>query len=106
MSFIYPKVSSRYGAPMGRRNVLPDGPAKLHLERVRMVDGDYDPGGAYWGGGLGTEPLYVAWDENGTQLFVRAGNREEAKQRILDDAADEITFHRAPADAGHHSDTF
>lgn len=74
----YTNVNSRYGAPMGRRNALPDGPTKLHLvERVRMVDGDYDPGGAYWGAGFGVAPLYVAWDENGTQIFVRDRTEEK-----------------------------
>ena len=94
MPFTYTNVSSSRGAPMGRHDELPDGPAKLHLERVRMVDGDYDPGGAYWGGGYSTPPLYVAWDENGTQIFVRARDREDAKLAVLDTVSGDVTFYR------------
>ena len=32
-------------------------PEKLHLQRLRWVDGDYDTGGAYWGSGNGTSFL-------------------------------------------------
>jgi hypothetical protein len=70
------EVSSKYGAPMGRPS-----DATLHgrvfLERVPFVDGDYDPGGAYWGNVEGN-PLWCAWNEEGTKFF-RAATLEQAK---------------------------
>lgn len=77
------KVSSRFGAPMGRGTTLPkETTEKLYLQRVPFVDGDYDPGGAYWGGG---QPLWCAWDSEGDYVFVRAGSsRESAKKEVLD----------------------
>lgn len=97
MPYHYTNVSNSRGAPMGRSNVLPDGPAKLHLERVPMVDGDYDPGGAYWGG-YPSDPLYVAWNKDGVQIFVRGKTREAAKQDVYEICSDEVTFHRIPGD--------
>jgi len=79
-------VNSSRGAPMGRCcNFLPDFVGvKVHLQQVPMVDGDYDKGGAYWGGG---SPLFCAWGDNeklGEQVFtfVRASTREAAKLLI------------------------
>lgn len=77
-------VSSRYGAPMGRRNFNPEtDDQRFYLQRVRFVDYDYDAGGAYWGGGT---PLYrwVSEDHTG-EGFVRAKSRSEAKVAILED---------------------
>lgn len=81
-------VSSWRGAPMGRRDTAPiEGKTDvLHLVRVKFYDYDYDKGGAYWGG---SSPLYVAWAESedylvdGAEVYVRAGNRDEAKTKIL-----------------------
>lgn len=42
-------VNSQYGAPMGRHSdKLEEFVGRAHLQRVPFVDGDYDPGGAYW----------------------------------------------------------
>jgi hypothetical protein len=84
MPYKFSNVHRPYGAPMGRPDCYGDGesPCKLHLERVRLVDGDYDEGGAYWGGGSGASPLYVAYGEDASEqihIFVRASNREIAK---------------------------
>lgn len=75
-------VSSRFGAPMGRRSTPLEELAgqKVHLERVPFVDGDYDQGGAYWGGPP-SEPLYCAWNEHGA-AYCRARSRDEAKQQF------------------------
>jgi hypothetical protein len=73
-------VSSRFGAPMGRRAITENVSAKVRLFRIRLVDGDYDHGGAYWGGG---SPLYCALGD-GFQMFRRAESREEAKELLLD----------------------
>lgn len=70
------------GANMGRRSHIPDDPdQKLRMERVKFYDGDYDQGGAYWGGGRGTLPLFCAWNETAT-VWVRAKNRAEAKTEV------------------------
>lgn len=78
-----PDVSSARGAPMGRRNNItePDSPVKFRLERMQLVDGDYDNGGAYWGG-YPSDPMWTAWGmgENEEQeMFIRAKTREDAK---------------------------
>ena len=72
------------GAMMGRPTIVPENttkPVKLHLHRVRLVDGDYDQGGAYWGGGFGLDPLFCAFGD-GVQVFLRARHRTEAKAKI------------------------
>jgi hypothetical protein len=81
-------VSSRFGAPMGRGacHASPDYAGLVRIERVRMVDGDYDRGGAYWGGG--GLPLFVVWsvdvdDDNAAiEYFERAPNRESMKAAV------------------------
>lgn len=70
----YENVSSKYGAPMGRRSDLLqnfDYANRLHMRRVPMVDGDYDPGGAYWGGGRGVDTLWCVWDDEGNVHYSR-----------------------------------
>jgi len=49
---------------MGRKaHPIPEGfDGKVYVYRAEMVDGDYDRGGAYWGGGT---PLYAAQDFDG-----------------------------------------
>jgi hypothetical protein len=78
-------VSSARGAPMGRASYgalkLPSLPhGSIELFKVRFVDGDYDDGGAYWGG---TTTLYCARSDCGEyREFVRAESRTRA-QKIL-----------------------
>lgn len=83
------------GSQMGRRNILPDdrnAPAKLHLVRLKFVDGAYDRWGTYWGGPAN---LYIAFTahflspnysaevlHNDTQIFIRAESRDEAKAKV------------------------
>lgn len=76
----FPDVHSRYGAPMGRPEspFIEEGPIRLF--RVRMVDGDYDDGGAYWGGG--PTPLWCGRDEEGNEQFVRAKSWEKAAEAL------------------------
>ena len=81
-------VSCKRGAPLGDAGERgdPDYPYKFYLQRIRMVDGDYDPAGTYWGGGC--EPLrgYMAEDDEGlVRGFVRAMSRVSAKARITDE---------------------
>lgn len=76
------------GSQMGRRNTLPDDPqtpCKLRLVRLRMVGGDYDQGGAYWGCGFGKTWIYRALGDAGevrAEVFVRSESRENAKRSI------------------------
>jgi hypothetical protein len=69
-------VSSKYGAPMGRRSVTLTG--RVHLHRVRLDSGGYDQGGAYWGIG---DPLYCAWNDEG-ENYIRASDRGQAKIKL------------------------
>jgi hypothetical protein len=81
-------VYRKYGAPLGDRGEQgdPDRSYKFYLQRIRMVGGDYDPAGTYWGGGRSTPPLYgfmVDDDEDGlVRGFVRATSRDGAKSVI------------------------
>jgi hypothetical protein len=94
-------ASSSRGAQMGRRNIIPDGMlsrfAKLHLVRLKWVDGDYDQGGAYWGGSVRVpDPrvktvrgvymaltyIYWAYNDEGIEIFVRAIDRPAAKSKV------------------------
>ena len=76
------EAGSKYGAQMGRRSTpLAELVGKVKLQRVKMYDGDYDKGGAYWGGG-GT-PLFCAWDENGDAHYFRAENQRAAEQALV-----------------------
>ena len=81
-------VSSPRGAPMGRHSdPLESLKGKVRLRRVRFVDGDYDKGGAYWGGGMA---LWCAWNDEATCYFrvpAPAGrwfftDREDAKKML------------------------
>ena len=84
-------VSSRRGAPMGRRNSLPDdtqSPIRLSLTCLPFVDGDYDRGGAYWGCSPTAGGIYRAvgerdGDEYITEVFVRAKTRADARAQIV-----------------------
>lgn len=86
-----PKLSCKYGAPMGRHNAHISG--KCKLQKCPMVDGGaYDNGGAYWGCGL---TLWVCQDLEGGLFFVRAKNRNEAKKAIQEDMlSDDVTFYK------------
>ena len=94
--------SSPQGAQMGRRNILsatPPASLKLHLTRLRWVDGDYDQFGAYWGRSPAAGDVYCAqsevelpwvsnWDGSivteprRVEIFVRATNRRAAKAGV------------------------
>ncbi len=72
-------VGSAYGAPMGRHSdPIADLTGRVRVMRVPLVDGDYDPGGAYWGGGRGTLLLFCAWDGEGHVHYLRASDRVRA----------------------------
>jgi hypothetical protein len=73
-------VDAKYGAPMGRRqDPVEEFVEPVCLQKVPMIDGDYDEGGAYWGGGT---PLYCAWDDEGHAVYVRAKDSSAAKKKL------------------------
>jgi len=76
-------VASRYGAPMGR----PSDPIEsfagrvCRISQVPFVDGDYDAGGAYWGGG--GNPVYCVYTTTPQRVaYVRAANLDEAAKQF------------------------
>lgn len=89
-------VSSKYGAPMGRRsqdNVSPDevkNLGKFELQQVRLDNGGYDQGGAYWGHGQALYRArsfvnYTGRDGSAGEMvdiFFRAADRDAAKQHV------------------------
>ncbi len=77
---------SARGAPFGRASwgltEYRTRPTMMYLQRVKFIDGDYDLGGAYWGG-YPSEPLFCAWAEGvDARVFVRAKTRDEAKELV------------------------
>lgn len=80
--FNLPKAYDSRGSNMGRRNTNPANPnSKLYLKKLPLRDG-YDSGGAYWGL---PNNLYVAYDADETQIYLRASSRDEAKQKLNKD---------------------
>lgn len=98
------------GAKHGRPDIIPHGlheegaePVKLHLERLKWVDGDYDQGGAYWGHSNNpkeeaSKDVYIAWGKWTdnfvfVQAFVRARNRKTAKALVRGKIRNAKFFH-------------
>lgn len=89
---------SAYGSPMGRTNhvcdvvlgeILEGKSHPIYIERLVVVDGDYDLSGAYWGFGDKSEPMWCGYTlgedgthDNGIRVFVRATRFHEALDRI------------------------
>lgn len=78
------EVTSARGAPMGRRSTIvdPDTDSKFYLQQMQMVDGDYDAGGAYWGGGNYTIGWMYRAVSGENEIFIRAKNRGDAKNQV------------------------
>jgi hypothetical protein len=58
-----------------------DTPVKLIVHVLPFVDGDYDEGGAYWGGA--GEPVWRALEPDGdVEFFLRAKDRWEALAQV------------------------
>jgi hypothetical protein len=85
----YPKlpnaVSAR-GASMGRPSVIEEELDSIKFRLYKMpMSGDYDSGGAYWGMGRNSEPMWHAFGDGAefkNELFVRAKSREDAKTQV------------------------
>ena len=97
LSKIITKVNCRYGAPMGRpaygHGEQPSTP--FELRRIRINQGGYDDGGAYWGTG---QPLYwyYAYTETtvdtGRCLFCNQGVRSAQNGDCRDSSNGEHKF--------------
>lgn len=79
--------SMRYGAPMGDSDWIAedyDCDRRLHLQRVRLVDGDYGPDGTYWGASDSAGHIYCAFDPTAQQvrIYVRGHTRGGALQSL------------------------
>lgn len=81
MKIVIPKVSCKYGAPMGRMSAS-DVVGKCKLQRMNMSScGCYDESGAYWGCG---DPMFVCEDADGDHIYLRASSRKDAKQQLIE----------------------
>ena len=98
----------KYGAPMGAMDRVEE-LEKLHLQRIKFVDGDYAADGTYWGAIKG-EHLWCAFNGDKpipnwpwptgaamhTRIYVRAKTRKLA-MALLRDEHDGITFKKGYA---------
>ena len=76
-------VSSKYGAPMGRRVSPVADDIKATLLPVPLDSGGYDPGGAYWGI---PSNLWGAYNADGDAIWHgRHANREAALAALQSD---------------------
>jgi hypothetical protein len=92
-------VSSRYGAPMGRPSSTEAPTSKLELFQLHPVDGDYDNGGAYWGFGPGSLPVWCCrCDEHEFEVFVRAASRTAAWEKVTAEHTEHTLVLKSPVD--------
>ena len=80
----FPKVSCKYGAPIGRHS---DNPANLQdVKRLcaRRQGGEdgYDRGGAYWGTPANVWGVWAYIDGEVVCCYVRANSRTDAINKI------------------------
>lgn len=71
------------GARQGRTKEISGGytDQPLRLNQVRINDGGYDVGGAYWG--VSKRPLWCAWTNKvQVRIYVRAPTRAAAKDSV------------------------
>lgn len=96
---------SRYGAPMGDSDWIAedyDCDQRLHLQRVRLVDGDYGPDGTYWGASEVAGGIYCAFDPTAEQVrvYVRGAHTRRGTSR----AAGEVPRADLPQAQPHRVD--
>lgn len=73
-----PKVSARYGAPLGRQSDHLDHDGTWRAAQVEIDEQGYDPGGAYWGLRPIGQSLFAVQDGMGNIAFVDAPGHDEA----------------------------
>lgn len=83
------KAYDKFGAQMGRRSQRDGEPEKLHVQRLKAEDHDYDLGGAYWGS-VDTDPIWCGFSDPETSendppvmVFVRAMDIDHAKEKVV-----------------------
>lgn len=81
------EVSSQFGASMGRPEThdssFADQPVNFQLVKLAWQDGDYDTGGAYWGGGDGDHIFHAVAGE--IELFRRGKSFSDVEASILEE---------------------
>jgi hypothetical protein len=73
-----PPVSGKYGAPLGRGSSNLDHDGIWKAKRVKLDEGGYDKGGAYWGLRFNGESIYAVQDGMGNIAYVDAANKAAA----------------------------
>lgn len=98
----YEKLAGKFnlsrGAPLGQHNIIDVEAlkaARLRCFKVPVVDGDYAPNGVYWGFGRDAERLWFIGNEL-VNIFVRARDRAQAKERAVAVAAEACRHGNAP----------
>lgn len=87
-------AGSGRGAPMGRQDQgpAPDSYAKVRMRQVRLINGGYDGGGAYWGQRPRGMMLFCAWTPD--RHFVRYLDAPSylAAQELIREEAPQVDF--------------
>ena len=82
----FPKLSGRYGAPMGRHGGTLSSDLEPSQLCVSRPQGEYDSGGAYWGLGEELGPVWAVWQRaKGREgvAYVRATSKQGAIRAAL-----------------------
>ena len=82
----FPKLSCKFGAPMGRHGGKLDPDTPPDQLCVSKPQGEYDCGGAYWGSGGPEGPVYAVWRRGHGRdgvTYVRAHDADGAKRAAL-----------------------
>jgi hypothetical protein len=77
----FPEVSSKYGAPMGRRSDNMHGVKRLHARHQQGGQG-YDRGGAYWGTPSNVWGVWGTAAGETVVTYVRASSRADAIAQV------------------------
>ena len=77
----FPKVSGKWGAPMGRRDDNMHGIKRLHARHQQGGQG-YDRGGAYWGTPSNIWGVWGTAAGETVVTYVRASSRADAIAQV------------------------
>lgn len=78
-------VNSSRGAPLGASNSVGDLTQPCHLQRLRLVDGDYGADGTYWGNSPGHGAVWACFTPDlATLIYVRAQTRKQAADAVFE----------------------
>ena len=80
----HPRTSLR-GAPLGDADRVADLSQPCHLQRLRLVDGDYGADGTYWGNSPQHGDIWACFTPDlATLIYVRAKSRAQAIDEVLE----------------------